>query len=194
MTAMSIDIKEIQEGAAEAQDTMANVATGAIVDMVDAASHPVSTVRKTARRLERKGDPINTQLRRQATRTRNEVMESVEDVVSGNLAERIALRGIRLTKARARRQDIVGDVLYVGLSLLHRGLRNTLHELNKFEDASVPPARGGERPSSSPARRATARRSTASRTRQSATMRTRNTARRARRTTRRVATAARRSA
>jgi hypothetical protein len=198
---MSINIREIQEGAAEAQDTMADVATGAIVDMVDAASHPVSTVRKTARRLERKGEPVNTQLRRQATRTRHQVMDSVDDVVSGNLAERLALRGIRLTKARARRQDIVGDVLYVGLSLLHRGLRNTLHELNKFEDASQPPARGGERTSrtnsrpASPARRSTARRrSTASRTRQSVTARTRNAAGRTRRATRRVAAAARRSA
>jgi hypothetical protein len=188
---MSINIKEIQEGVAEAQDTMANVATGAIVDMVDAASHPVSSVRKTARRLERQGDPVNTQLRRQATRTRNQVMESVDDVVSGNLAERLALRGIRLTKARARRKDIVGDVLYVGLSLLHRGLRNTLHELNKFEDASQPPARGSER---SPRSSSPARRSTAGRARNSGTTRTRSTARRARRTTRRVATAARRSA
>ena len=189
---MSINIKDIQEGTAEAQDTMANLATGAIVDIVDAASHPVSRVRKTARRLERQGDPVNTQLRRQATRTRHQVMESVDDVVSGNLAERMALRGIRLTKARARRQDIVGDVLYVGLSLLHRGLRNTLHELNKFEDASQPPARGSERSSrpSSPARRSTARRSTARR----ATARTRSAGRRTRSTTRRVATAARRSA
>jgi hypothetical protein len=177
---MSINIREIQEGAAEAQDTMADVATGAIVDMVDAASHPISTARKTARRLERKGDPVNTRLRRQATRTRHQVMESVDDALSGNLAERLALRGIRLTKARARRKDIVGDVLYVGLSLLHRGLRNTLHELNKFEDASQPPARGSER--TSPARRSTARRPT------------RSSVGRTRRATRRVASAARRSA
>ncbi len=178
---MSINIREIQEGAAEAQAPVADVATGAIVDVVDAASHPVSTARKTARRLERKGEPVNTRLRRQATRTRQQVMESVDDVVSGNLAERLALKGIRVTKARARRQDIVGDVLYVGLSLLHSGLRSTLHQLNKFEDASQPPARGSERRSrsSSPARRATARRATAGRTR---------------RATRRVATAAGRSA
>jgi hypothetical protein len=138
---------------------MANVATGAIVDIVDAASHPVSTVRKTARRLERKGDTVNTQLRRQATRTRREVIQSVDDAVSGNLAERLALQGIRLTRARARRQDIVGDVLYVGLSLFHRGLRTTVQGLNKLEDATQPPARGSARSSrsSSPARGGTAK-------------------------------------
>ncbi len=138
---MSIDIKEIREGAAEAQETVADVATGAIVDLVDAATHPVST----ARRLERKGEPVNKEIRRQVsrqvTRTRKEVVEAVDDVVSGNLAERLTLQGIRATRNRARREDIVGDVLYVGLSLLHRGLRGTVRQLNKLEDASQPPAR-----------------------------------------------------
>ena len=138
---MSIDIKESQEGAAEARETAADVATGAIVDMVGAATHPVSTARRTARRLERQGDPVNTRIRRQVTRTRHEVADAVDDVVSGNLAQRIALKGIRATKNRARRKDIVGDVLYVGLSFLHRGLSTTVHQLNKLEDASQPPAR-----------------------------------------------------
>ena len=176
---MSIDIKEIQEGAAEAQETVADVATGAIVDMVGAATHPVSTVRRTARRLERQGDPVNTQIRRQVTRTRHEVAEAVEDVVSGNLAQRLALKGIRATKNRARRKDIVGDVLYVGISLLHRGLSTTVHGLNKFEDASQPPARSA---SASPARR-----STATRTRRGARRPVRRTSGSARRATRRVA-------
>ena len=82
---MSIDIQEIQEGAAEAQETVADIATGAVVDIVEKATHPVSTARKTARRLERKGEPVNTQLKRQVTRTRHEVEDAVEDVVSGNL-------------------------------------------------------------------------------------------------------------
>jgi hypothetical protein len=158
---MSIDIKEIREGAAEAQETVADVATGAIVDLVDAATHPVSTARRTARRLERKGEPVNQEIRRQVsrrvTRTRKEVVEAVDDVVSGNLAERLALTGIRATRNRARREDIVGDVLYVGLSLLHRGLRGTVRQLNKLEGASQPPARSGSTArSASPARRSTA--------------------------------------
>jgi|SRR5690349_17910314 hypothetical protein len=151
---MSIDIQEIQEGAAEAQETVADVATGAVVDLVDKATHPVSTVRKTARRLERKGDPVNTQIKRQVTRTRHEVEETVEDVVSGNLAERLALQSIRATRNRARRLDIVGDVLYVGLSLFHRGVGVTRRRLSKLEDASNPPARNGSAArTASPARR-----------------------------------------
>ena len=46
-----------------------------------------ATARKTARRLERKGDPVNTRLRRQATRTRHQVMESVDGALSGNLVK-----------------------------------------------------------------------------------------------------------
>src|SRR5205823_5509686 len=138
---MSIDIQEIQEGAAEAQETVADIATGAVVDIVEKATHPVSTARKTARRLERKGEPVNTQLKRQVTRTRHEVEDAIEDVVSGNLAERLALKSIRATKNRARRLDIVGDVLYVGLSLFHRGVSGTRSRLTKLEDASQPPAR-----------------------------------------------------
>jgi len=153
---MSIDIKEIQEGAAEARETVADVATGAIVDVVGAATHPVTTARRTVRRLKRQGDPVNTRIGRQVTRTRREVKEAVDDVVSGNLAQRLALKGIRATRNRARRQDIVGDVLYVGLSLLHRGLSDTLHQLNKLEDASQPPARSA---SAAPTRRASTGRS-----------------------------------
>jgi hypothetical protein len=179
MVHMSIDIKEIQEGAAEARETVADVATGAIVEMVGAASHPVSSARRTARRLERQGDPVNTQIRRQVTRTRKEVAEAVDDVVRGNLAERLALKGIRATKNRARRKDIVGDVLYVGLSLLHRGLNGTLRKLNKFEGASQPPARNA---SASPARR-----STTSRARRSAGSTIQRATSSARRAPRRVA-------
>jgi hypothetical protein len=118
------------------------------------------------------------------------VAEAVEDAVSGNLAERLALKGIRATKNRARRQDILGDVLYVGLSLLHRGVSVTLRQLNKLEDASQPPARtGATSRSASPARR-----SSTGRARRSTRGRARGTARRVTGTARRTAPAARRSA
>jgi len=142
---MSIDINEIQEGAAEVQDTVADVATGAVVDIVDKATHPITTVRKTARRLERKGEPVNTEIKRQVARTRHQVEDAVEEVVSGSFAERLALRGIRVTKNRARRQDIVGDVLYIGLSLFHQGLTGTRRRLGKLEDATRLPVRTGAR-------------------------------------------------
>jgi hypothetical protein len=162
MAPMSIDIQEIREGAAEAPETVADVATGAVVDLVDKATHPVSTVRKTARRLERKGEPVNAQIKRQVTRTRHEVEDTVEDVVTGNLAERLALKSIRATRNRARRLDIVGDVLYVGLSLFHRGVGGTRRRLSKLEDASQPPSRNGSSArTASPARRSRRRKTAA---------------------------------
>lgn len=191
---MGIDIKEMRDNAIEAQDRAANVATGAIVGLVGAATNPVGAVRSTVRRLDRKGDPVNTQLRRQATRTRNEVIETADDVLSGNLAERVALRSIRMLKDRSRRKDVVGDVLFLGISYLHRGLTAYEREVGKFQDASEPPVRNGESRNSGSARRST-------RTRSTATKRAASTSRKAKRTAtgttarvRRTATAARKSA
>lgn len=174
---MGIDIREMREGAVEAQDTAANVTTGAIVGLVGAATDPIGTVRKTVRRLDRAGDPVNTQLRRRATQTRNEVSETAGDVVSGNLAQRFALHGISMVKDRARRKDVVGDVLFLGLTYLHRGLQGYRSEVGKFETALQPPVRNGETRNSGSARRST-------------TTRARRTAATARRTAKRTARSA----
>ncbi|HEX6547539.1 MAG TPA: hypothetical protein VF134_02210 [Candidatus Dormibacteraeota bacterium] len=149
---MGIDVKEIRDSTMEAEETMAGAATGAIVTAVDAATHPGRTIR----RLERRGEPVNRSLRRQANRTADDIQEAAVDVVSGNLAERITLAGIRLAKSRARRKDVIGDVLSAGLSVLHRGLSATAHEVGKFEKATEPPSRPTAR-RTSPARRSSTR-------------------------------------
>ncbi len=189
---MSVDVKEmrseIREGAAEAQETMTNAATGAVVSVVEAAADPVGTARKEVRRLAKRGEPVNRRLGREAENTAEDVAGAVDDVVSGNLAERVALRGIKVLRNRARRRDIFGDVLYGGLNLFNTVLDGTARELNKFQDASQPPNRDGDR------RRSPARRSTRSRSRSAAARGSaRSTAARASGTARRSASRARRS-
>jgi hypothetical protein len=176
---MGIDVKEIREATMEADATMADAATGAVVTAVDAAVHPVRSVEKGVRRLRKRGEPVNRQLRRQASRTAADVPEITVDVVSGNLAERITLTGLRIARDRARRRDVIGDVLTAGLSVIHRGLSATVHEVGKFEKATEPPTRNGAR-SSSPARRSTTARSRRTTSRKTTTTRrtTRSTARR----------------
>lgn len=147
---MSIDVKQIREGVTETEETLANAATGAIVSAVGAAANPVSTVRRTVRRLEKRGEPVNRRLERRVERTTEDALDMTVDVVSGNLAERITLAGIRIARDRARRRDMVGDVLFRGMELIHRGLSGYAREVGKFETATEPPARNGER---SPARR-----------------------------------------
>src|SRR5579871_3895240 len=181
---MSIDIKEMRTDTAHAEETLANAATGAVVSMAGAAADPVGTTRRQIRRLSKQGEPVNRRISRRAERTAENIAETADDVVSGNLAERVALRGIRIVRNRARRRDMFGDVLYGGLSLLNSVLDGTARELNKFQDASQPPARGSEH-RSSPARLSTSRRRTAAANR---------VTRATRRTTRSVATRTRRTA
>lgn len=161
---MSVDVREVREGVADAEETMANAATGAIVSVVDAAINPVGAVRKTVRRLEKRGEPVNRRLERRVERAAGDAMETTVDVVSGNLAERVTLAGIRVVKNRARRRDMMGDVLFRGVELVHKGLNAYAGELSKYQNATEPPTRNGER-SSSPARRSArgrARRATTS--------------------------------
>lgn len=132
---MTLEIKEITNETTKAEEKTANAA-------------------KTAKRG----------AARRAQRTADEIAETTDAVVSGNLAERIALNGIRLVRNRARRRDVLGNVLHGGLSLFSTVLGGTARELGKLQRASQPPSRGGQR-RSSPARRSTTRRTGRSRRR-----------------------------
>ena len=184
---MGIDIKEIRDDAMDAEKTMADAATGAIVSVVDAATHPVGTARKSVRRLAKRGEPVNRRVERRVSRTSGNVAEATIDVVSGNLAERVALFGIRMVRDRSRKQDMLGDVLHRGLDFFNTALDGTAKELGKFQKASEPPTRSGER-KSSPARRSTSTRAraTARSTRRTTTTRTKRTTSRAKSTARRA--------
>ena len=57
------------------------------------------------------------------------------------LPERIALRGLGLVKARARRKDVVGEIAYRGLDLFHGSLKEVASTITRLEQASQPPAR-----------------------------------------------------
>lgn len=111
---MGIDIQELREGPVEAPDAIAATA---------------KTIRRT--------------VRRRATGARKQIEGTANAVITGNLPSRAALHGLRLAKDRARRKDIVGNVLYVGLSYLHRGLTAYERELGKFQAATRPPVRNG---------------------------------------------------
>lgn len=177
---MSVDIKEMRNEATQAEETVANTATGAVVSMASAMADPVGTTRRQVRKLSRRGEPVNRRVARRAERTAEEIGDTADDIVSGNLAERIALRGIRRVRNRARRTDLLGDVLHGGLSLVNTVLEGTARELGKFREASKPPARTGGRRTSS------ARRSTARRARTASTARRRTTTRRTRAAVRRA--------
>ncbi len=153
---MAIDVQEVRERVGESQETIADAATGAAVSIADAASDPIGTARKTVRRLEKRGAPVNRRLEQRVSRSAEKTLDTTAEVVSGNLAERLALAGIRAAKERARRRDMLGNALFRGLELVHRGLDTYVEEVGKFRTATQPPARGGQR-SASPARPSAAR-------------------------------------
>ena len=184
---MEFEVKEITETVSDDAGRVADMAAGAVAEAADAAVHPIATFKKQARRLEKKGRPITRAAEKDVEKATEQAFEITTDVVSGALPERVALAGIKMLKGQARRNDMVGDVAYRTLKLMNMGLERALKTLNKFEDASEPPARQPRRSSA----RSTRRRSGTARTA------TRRTATRARRTTRRTArraTTARRSA
>jgi hypothetical protein len=160
---MAIDVREIRGNAAESQETVANAVTGAAFSVGDAVSDPVGTVRKTVRRLEKRGASANARLQRRVDRTAEKTLDAAADVASGNLAEWLTLAGIRAVKERARRRDMLGNVLFRGLELIHGGLGGYVEELGKFRTATEPPARSGQRRQASPARPSAARRTAGTR-------------------------------
>ena len=197
---MELEVKEITNQATEAESTLADAATGAVVSIADAAAHPVRTVRREVRRLERQGAPVNRRVDRSVKRAAGEAAEFTEDVVDGTLPERWALTGIRVLKDRARRKDTVGELLFRGLEAVNGGLERYLKTVQRFESATEPPARGGSsggsaRRSSSSRSRSRARARSSARTSAKRTAsKARSTARSARTTARKTASAARRSA
>src|SRR5919201_2760986 len=142
---MEFEVKEITETVNEDANRVADVAAGAVVEAADAAVHPIATLKKQARRLEKKGQPITRAAERDVEKATEQALEMTYDVVSGALPERVALAGIRVLKGQARRNDMVGNVAYRTLKLMNMGLERALRTLKKFEDASEPPAREPKR-------------------------------------------------
>src|SRR5437660_2238800 len=105
---MEFEVKEITETVGEDTNRAADVAVGVAAEVADAAVHPIRTVKKQVRRLERKGEPITRKLERQMQEAAGETAETTFEIVSGALPERVALAGIRVIKSQARRNDTVG--------------------------------------------------------------------------------------
>ena len=154
---MELEMKDIQNDTKEAEATMSDAATGAVLGIVDAASHPVSTAKREIRKLEHRGQPVNRRLARQVERNLDEAVETTGEFLDGTIPEKFVLSGLRLVKNTARRRDLVGNVAYRTLEVLNGGLEMTLRTLNRLENASEPPARPARSPCGSTCPRARAR-------------------------------------
>ncbi len=146
---MNVKVEELSRQAAD-------TTTGAVISVVEAAANPVQAAGRQVRRLERKGQPANTQARRRATTTVNHTADKAAALADGTIAERLVLAGFRVVKSRARRQDAVGEVAFRYLEFVNGQVGNALRSLRKLDGVTTPPVRNGGRRTETPVRRAVA--------------------------------------
>jgi gas vesicle protein len=141
-------IKERTDMATESSEELStqavDTATGAAVEVAEAVTDPAGSATRQVRRLERAGAPVNRRLEGQVRRVAERAADTTAKLLDGSLTERFVVRGLRLVKEQARREDLVGLAAYRSLELLHGGFGNAARSLSRFQDASHPPARPTE--------------------------------------------------
>ena len=167
---MSTDVSEMT-------DTVEQVAFGAAEAAVEVASDPVGAVRRQVKNLERKGTPaarrVNRRINRQidsATAPARDAFKTVSKTavrIANELdPEKVAIRGLRIVKHQAKRDDMVGDVAKQTLKFFHSSFRSVARVAGRLETASdLSPKPQAER---NVATRTRTRRSAARRTRRAA--------------------------
>jgi hypothetical protein len=152
-------------------DTVEEVAFGAAEAAAEVASDPVGAVRRQVRSFEKKGTPaarrMNRQINRQidyATAPAKDAFKTVSKTavrVANELdPEKVALRGLRLVKVQAKREDMVGDVAKQTLKFFNRSFKTVARVATRLENASdLTPRTSPERSTTRrPARRSGTRR------------------------------------
>ena len=137
---MSTDVSEMT-------DTVEEVAFGAAEAAAEVAADPVGAVRRQVKSFEKKGRPtarrVNRQINRQidyATAPAKDAFKTVAKTasrVANDLdPEKVAVRGLRLVKVQAKRDDMVGDVAKQTLKFFHRSFKTVARVATRLENAS----------------------------------------------------------
>ena len=141
---MSTDVRDIT-------DTVEEIAFGAAETAAEVASHPIGTVRRSVKGLERKGTPAARRINRKVNARFNAVAEPAQDafesirksamkaastVADQLVPEKVVLRGLRQMKHQAKRSDIVGDAAKSTLKFFNRSFKSVARVATRFENAS----------------------------------------------------------
>lgn len=124
-------------------------AAGAAVNAVQAGSDPGGTIRRTTRRLQKKGEPVSRQIERGVQANTSGAAAVLRKAADSATPEKVMLAGLGYVRKAAARRDLVGEVASSGLRVLNGGLGLAngslgiaLKTLNRLESASKPPSRG----------------------------------------------------
>ncbi len=141
---MSTDVSEMT-------DTVEEVAFGAAEAVAEVASDPVGAVRRQVKSFEKKGTPtarkVNRRINRQFEYAAAPAMDAFKTVrktamktasqVAGQLdPEKVAIRGLRLVKVQAKRDDVVGDVAKQTLRFFNRSFKTVARVAVRLDNAS----------------------------------------------------------
>ncbi len=125
--------------ATEISDTATAVeefAVGAAKTAAEVASDPVGTARKQVRSFERKGAPAVRRINRRLNAMIPDHVTVFGVVVDGRFPEKIAIKGLHVMKAQARRPDVVGDVAKRTLRIFNGSFKTIARTATRLEEAS----------------------------------------------------------
>ena len=117
------------------------VAIGAAQAAAEVASDPVGTARRQVKGFARKGTPAARRINRRLNALMPDRLTIMGLEVNGKLPEKIAIRGLRVVKLQARRQDVVGDVAKRTLRIFNASFKTIARTATRFEQASELTAR-----------------------------------------------------
>lgn len=159
---MSTDVKDFS-------DTIEEVAFGAAESAAQVAADPMGTVRKQVKNLERKGTPTARKVNRRINHQFEYATAPAKDAYKtiSKTAERVAveldpqkvvIRGLRLVKVQAKREDVVGDVAKQTLKFFNRSFKTVARVANRLETATALAPHRTAATTSAPAKRRSVRR------------------------------------
>lgn len=144
----------------ETATAVEEVAVGAAKAAAEVASDPMGTARRQVRSFERKGTPAVRRINRRINAMLPGKLTVFGIEVNESLPEKLAIKGLRLVKGQAKREDLLGGVAKRTLRVFNGSFKTIARAAIRLEQATeLTPRRETERkPAATTARRRTARR------------------------------------
>ncbi len=111
-------------------------AVGAAEAAAEVASDPVGTARRQVRNLERKGSPAARKFNRRLNAILPDRVTVFGLEVNDRLPEKLAIKGLHVVRAQARRQDMLGGVAKRTLRIFNGSFKTIARTATRLEEAS----------------------------------------------------------
>jgi hypothetical protein len=156
----SQEVRKMNTEFGETVTAVEEIAAGAAKAVAEVTSDPVGSARKQVRSLERKGTPAVRRINRRINALIPDPVRISGVDVNERLPEKLAIKGLHLVKAQAKRGDVVGDVAKRTLRIFNGSFKTIARTATRLEQASELTTRraADHKPATVRARRRPARR------------------------------------